>query len=74
MLPQFMNMLLALFSPKQLASVIFISLPALVLTNLPTQAGQDHSHHAAAFLAEKVLSSHTPEIACNMLLVKQDRT
>lgn len=74
MLPQCMSMLLVPFYPKQLASMSFISLPALVLTNLPTQAGQEHSHHAAAFLAEKVLSSHAPEIACNMLLMKQDRT
>lgn len=50
------------FSPRQLKSMSFVSRPALALANLPTQAGWEHNHRAAAFLAEKVLSLHVRHV------------
>lgn len=49
-------------SPRQLKSMSFVSLPALALANLPTQAGREHNHRAAAFLAEKILSLHFQQV------------
>lgn len=55
-LTQCMNVLQVLFPADKLqAQASLISLPALVLAKLPAQAGQEHNHHTAAFLAGKAL-------------------